>query len=85
MEKMITVKRRPIQFKHDVVVYVPVFQIDFDSNGELNSYPTFHYSYADATQDEQMACSLEPDYILELRGHFDATTKPLIIKEEEQE
>jgi len=80
---MIVVKRKPVHFKHDVIVYVPVFQTDFEANGKLNGYPAFKYSFSDATQDEQMAWSMGPDYVLELRGHFDATTKPLIIKDEE--
>lgn len=78
----IVVKRKPITYDHPTVVYVPVYQQDFDDDGELLHSPTFRYSMADATHDEQMAWSMNPDYVLKLEGYFKATTKPLIIGEE---
>lgn len=85
MKKMnddIVVKRKPIYFGHDVTYYVPVFQKDFEDDGELCGYPHFIYSMENASTDEQMAWSFSPDYVLTLKGYFDATTKPLIIKNE---
>lgn len=61
---------KSITYDHSVTYYVPVYQKN-DGN-----YPTFTYSMADATQDEQMAWSMEPDYVLVLTGRFNATTKP---------
>lgn len=80
----VLVKIKPITFKHDEVMYVPVFQKNFDENGMPLFSPTFSYSMAYATHDEQMAWSFEPDYVLVLRGTFDATTKPFLIKEEKE-
>jgi len=82
MDNSVKIKRKPITYEHDVVYYVPVYQKDFNENGELNPSPTFTYSLSEATPDQQMAASFEPDYILELKGHFKATTKPLVIKDE---
>jgi len=82
---MIVVKRKPIHYDHEVTYYVPVFQKDFNEEGELLHHPTFTYELSQATQDEQMAWSFEPAYVLELRGHIDFITKPLIIKEEDDE
>ena len=62
--------KEPIHYCHDVVYYVPCYQ----SNDEGS--PAFIYSMADATQDEQMAWSVEPDYVLVLKGKFDAKTQP---------
>jgi len=84
-DNSVVVKRRQITYDHPTTVYVPVYQIDFDDNGQLRSSPTFQYSLSEATQDEQMAASFNPDYILVLEGHFKATTKPLVIKGEENE
>ncbi len=81
---MIIVKRTPIHFVHELIYYVPVFQKDFEDSGELSGYPCFTYSMADATQDEQMAWSFNPDYVLTLKGQFDATTSPLIIEDENE-
>jgi hypothetical protein len=65
-------------------VFIPVFQKDFDDDGSLLSYPRFEYRYAEATQDEQLAWSMEPDYVLELNGIFYATTNSIIkLKEDE--
>lgn len=77
------VRREPVTFKHPVTVYVPVFQKDFDDEGNLLYYPTFEYSFSSATTDEQFAWSLEPDYVLELNGEFNATTKPLEISDDD--
>ena len=63
-------KKKQITYDHDVRYYIPCYQIDTE-----NLTPTFTYYMGDATQDEQMAASMEPDYILELNGHFHATTK----------
>lgn len=82
MNDSIVVKRKPITYDHESVYYVPVFQKDFDEEGNLTYSPTFVYSLLDATEDQQMAASFDPDYILELKGHFKATTKDLIIKDE---
>lgn len=65
---------------HDVTLYVPVYQINFDKDGKPLMFPTFEYSMGDATHDEQMAWSFEPDYVLTLKGTFDAKTQPFIIK-----
>lgn len=80
---MIRVKRPSITYEHDEVVFVPVFQENFDKDGTINSNPTFVYNLGDATHDEQMAWSMKPDYVMELRGRFKATTKDLIIPEED--
>ena len=58
-----------ITFEHNVTYYVPVYQKNY---GE---YPTLIYSMADAQLDEEMAYSMNPDYVLVLTGHFNATTK----------
>lgn len=76
------IRRRSIHYKHSVTVYVPVFQKDFDKDGNLLGSPTFEHSFADATSDEQLAYSMNPDYVLVLNGEFDATTKPLEIQDE---
>jgi hypothetical protein len=60
----------PIHYKHEVTVYVPCFETN------EAGYPSFNYSYADATSDEQMAWSMNPDYVLVLKGTFDAKTQP---------
>lgn len=56
-----------VRYKHSVRLYVPVFQVE----------NTFEYSLTFASTDEQMVASMSPDYILELNGEFDATTKEL--------
>lgn len=75
-----------IHFKHDVTYFVPCFIINPGDikqsliTGEYglphNGYPTYTYNMASATTDEQMAWSFEPDYVLELKGTFDAKTEP---------
>jgi len=72
----VVVKLKPVTFDHEVVYYVPVFQRNFREDGSLEGYPTFQYGMDLATSDEQMAWSFDPDYVLELKGHFKATTKP---------
>lgn len=67
-------KYESIHFTHETVVYVPCFQKN--PQNEKDGYPTFEYSMAHATQDQQMAASMNPDYILILRGEFDAKTQP---------
>lgn len=74
-DNSVLVKIQPITFEHPTVVYVPVYQVNFDENG-MPVTPYFQYSLKDAHSDEQMVASMEPDYILELRGEFKATTKP---------
>lgn len=69
--------RIPINYKHRVRVFVPVYQVDFDENGDLLSTPTFQYSLHDASSDEEFVRSLKPDYVFELTGDFDATTKSI--------
>lgn len=80
---MTLVKRKPITYEHDAIVYVPVFQKDFDKEGNLLYSPTFEYSLANADHDPELVASMKPDYILELRGTFKATTKPLVIEDDE--
>jgi hypothetical protein len=64
-------KFKPITYDHDIIYYVPCYQVK-----ETNSiYSTFTYSIAEATSDEQLARSLDPDYVLKLEGHFHAVTK----------
>lgn len=75
----VLVKIKPITYEHEVVVYVPVFQKNFDYKGNPLFSPTFTYSYQDANRDDQMCASLNPDYILKLTGYFKATTKPFIV------
>lgn len=77
------IKRKQLHFKHPVKIYIPVYQNDFDENGNLNAYSTFTYNYSEATEDYNMAASMNPDYILELNGEFDAITKPIELKDEE--
>lgn len=77
----VLVRIKPLRYNHDVVLYVPVFQKNFDTNGKPLYSPTFTYCMADATQDEQLAWSHGPDYVLVLKGTFDATTKPFLLKE----
>jgi hypothetical protein len=72
----VKIHRDPIAYRHDVVFYVPVFQKNFDDDGNVLMFSTFEYSLSNATQDHQMAASMEPDYILELRGNFNARIKP---------
>ena len=59
----------PIHHKFDVTVHVPCFQTN------EGGYPAFTFSYGDATDDEQMAWSMKPDYVLVLNGTFDAKTQ----------
>lgn len=61
-------------FKHEVVVYVPCYQKN--PKHEDDGHPTFEYNMEHATQDPQMAASMNPDYILVLKGEFDAKTQP---------
>lgn len=65
--------KESIHYKHDVEVYVPCFEIKPSNENES---PTFKYSMSDATSDPQMAASMNPDYILVLKGVFDAKTQP---------
>lgn len=76
------IKRKPIVFEHDVILYVPVFQRDFEDDGTLSFNPYFIYSYENASQDLQFVASLSPDYILELKGTFKAETKPIIFQDD---
>lgn len=61
----------PIHYTHDVQICVPVYQ----KNPPEVSSPAFRYDFSMACSDEQSVASMEPDYILRLFGHFDATTK----------
>lgn len=76
-------KHESIHFTHETVYYVPCFQVNpgklsrvGNSSQVHTSYPSFEYSMSDATTDEQMAWSLNPDYVLKLVGKFDAKTQP---------
>jgi hypothetical protein len=82
-DNSVLVKRESLTYEHDVTVYIPVFQKDFNDDGTLMSSPTFEYRFTEADSDEQMVASLEPDYILELTGKFKATTKPLMVRADE--
>lgn len=84
-DNSVIIKVKPITFEHDVVIYVPIFQKNFERDGTPLFSPTFTYSLADGSHDEQMAWSFEPDYVLELRGHFKATTKPFTIPGDKDE
>lgn len=75
-EEQVFVKITPVTFDHDVTYYVPVFQTNFDLITGMPSLPHFEYSLSDATDNEEMAWSCSPDYVLELKGRFNATTKP---------
>lgn len=81
---MIKIKRKPIRYTHNEIVYVPVFQKDFNDAGELEYTSTFEYSFEHATHDEQLAYSMNPDYVLVLKGTFDATTKPIELGEDDE-
>lgn len=59
-----------IHYEHDVTIYVPCFYT-MDAG-----YPGFTCDYSLATSDEQLALSMEPDYVLVLNGKFDAKTQP---------
>jgi len=72
-----------IHYNTEEIVYVPVFQVNFDEDGNKR-YSSFVYSYSDATTDEQMAWACGPDYVFVLKGTFDAKTKPYIIKDEHE-
>lgn len=68
--------------KHECTYYVPCFQkndVYQGSDGELHVSSSFQYSMGDATQDLQMVASMNPDYILILKGEFDAQTQPFDI------
>jgi len=61
----------------NVTLYVPCYQKNPDGRGDdFPGYPTFEIRYSEASQDQQMVAMLEPDYILELNGTFDAMTQP---------
>ena len=62
--------KESIHYKHEVVYYVPCYEI------KDNGSPAFTYSMTDATTDEQFAWSMKPDYVLMLKGTFDAKTQP---------
>lgn len=66
-----------IHYTHEVTVYVPCFY-----TMEVG-YPGFTCDYSLATSDEQMALSMEPDYVLVLSGKFDAKTQPYLVEVEE--
>lgn len=63
-------KRESIHHKHEVIYYVPCYETT------EGGYPSFTYNMCEATQDEQLAWSLNPDYVLKLEGIFDAKTQP---------
>lgn len=63
-------KHDSIHYTHDVTMYVPCF---FSLEA---GYPGFSYQMSHATCDEQLAWSMEPDYVLVLKGKFDAKTQP---------
>lgn len=83
-DNSVLVKIKPTRFEHDVIIYIPVFQKNFDDDGQPLHYPTFVYSLADGSDDEQMAWSAKPDYVLELKGRFDATTKSFIVGDKKE-
>jgi hypothetical protein len=78
----VLVRIKPITFEYPITYYVPVFQKNFTDEGDPKFSLTFTYSLSEASQDEQMAWSFNPDYVLELSGYFKATTKPFLIKAE---
>lgn len=81
----VLVKIKPETFDHEVKYYVPVYQVNFEDDGSPMFSPTFQYNMGEATTDEQMAWALGADWVMELTGHFKATTKPFIVKGYEDE
>lgn len=66
-------------FKHKSIFYIPCFQknkIYEGADGQLHVTSAFEYRMEDATTDEQMAASMNPDYIFVVEGEFDAKTQP---------
>lgn len=61
-------------FEHDVVFYVPCFQAN--PRFPTDSGPTFRYSFSEGSVDYDMVAMMAPDYILTLKGRFDAKTQP---------
>ncbi len=84
-DNSVLIKIKPLTYEHETIVYVPVFQKNFEDDGTPMRTPTFTYNFEFATQDQQMAASFYPDYILELKGYFNATTKPFLIPNKEGE
>lgn len=70
-----------IHFTHEVVMYVPCYQINPGMVGRFNttistSYPSFEYSMGEASTDLSTVTLDNPDYILVLKGQFNAKTQP---------
>lgn len=63
-----------IHYNHEVEIYVPCFLKNPKS--DKDSYPTFEFCMKDASSDYNLVASMEPDYILEPTGRFDAKTQP---------
>jgi hypothetical protein len=81
-DNSVLIRIKPTEYESESVYYVPVFQQNFGEDGNLLFSPTFTYDMSLATTDQQMAESFKPDYILELRGIFKATTKSFTINSE---
>lgn len=59
-----------IHYQHEEIIYVPCYySMDV-------GYPGFSYSMADSSSDHDLVASMKPDYILVLKGKFDAKTQP---------
>lgn len=70
-------------FKHDEIFYVPCFQVNEpyqDREGQWHVSSNFTYSLSDGSRDPQMAAAMKPDYILVLKGTFDAKTQPFDVE-----
>lgn len=73
-EPVKSISYESIHFDHEATYYVPCFQKN--PTNEKDGYPAFEYSMANATSDQQMVTSMNPDYVLVLKGQFDAKTQP---------
>lgn len=68
-------KKESVHFNHEEIIYVPCYQknptLDKPHDG-----PCFTYALSEASHDLQMVLSMKPDYVLTLKGTFDAKTQP---------
>lgn len=64
----------PLHYKHNVTVYVPCFQKNPTNDNDAS--PSFEYCLGDGSSDINEALSLKPDYVLVLKGEFNAMTQP---------
>lgn len=69
-------KYESIHYQHEVNVYVPCYQKNPIWHEDNQSSPTFEYRLSEASHDYHLVASLNPDYILTLKGNFNAKTQP---------